>query len=90
MILDAGVLVAGSLEPLGEKALELVLHGGEDYALVVTSAEPITGFRQIGVCEEGEGVWLERGRSRERVAAAGWDHFRARNGARSEATSEPR
>jgi thiamine-monophosphate kinase len=60
---------------LGVSALELALHGGEDYALLGTFPEGRVpdGFVVIGSCGEGEGVWV-RGR---RVHAAGHDHFRA-------------
>ena len=57
--------------------LELILHGGEDYALVVASPEPIPGFWRVGSFEEGTGVVLRGVAGDERsVAARGFDHFR--------------
>ena len=63
---------------LGADPLELVLSGGEDYALVATlpkDAERL-GLTRIGRCEAGGGVEIE-GASGERTAVqpAGWDHF---------------
>jgi len=52
-------------------ALEHVLHGGEDYAIVATSPSPIAGFAEVGRVVEGAGVMLG-GRP---VAARGFDHF---------------
>jgi thiamine monophosphate kinase len=60
---------------LGVDPLELILHGGEDYALIVTCPSPIDGFRRIGVVEAGDGVWLARGATREPLAPRGYDHF---------------
>ena len=35
-------------------ALDLALHGGEDYALLASSRAPIEGFRRIGEVREGQ------------------------------------
>ena len=59
----------------GDGWLELALHGGEDYALVATSAEALPGFERVGVVEEGAGVWLASGERREVIAPRGFDHF---------------
>lgn len=75
IVLDAQALVSEALGPMGPKALPLALHGGEDYALVVTSPTPIEGFRQIGVVEPGIGVFLNDKGRREQVIITGWDHF---------------
>jgi thiamine-monophosphate kinase len=65
----------------GEKgALELALHGGEDYALVVACAEgqELEGFVNIGALREGEGLTLRDRDGRERaLEARGFDHFDA-------------
>ncbi|MEQ9325163.1 MAG: thiamine-phosphate kinase [Polyangiaceae bacterium] len=70
--------VARVAAALGADPLELVLSGGEDYALVATlpkDAERL-GLTRIGRCEAGGGVEIE-GASGERTAVqpAGWDHF---------------
>jgi thiamine-monophosphate kinase len=62
---------------LGESALDLALHGGEDYALVAASSDPIDGFRRIGEIADGHGVVL-RGPGGERpIEPRGFDHFAA-------------
>jgi thiamine-monophosphate kinase len=61
---------------LGLSPLELALHGGEDYAIVAASAEPVNEFRRIGEVREGQGVVLRGARGSERVIEArGFDHF---------------
>ena len=63
---------------LGESAVGLALHGGEDYALVAAAPGPIEGFRRIGEVTAGSGVFL-RGASGERpVEPRGFDHFEPR------------
>lgn len=54
-------------------ALEHVLFGGEDYALLVTAPHAIAGFVAIGVVERGAGLRL---RSGTKVPSEGFDHFR--------------
>jgi thiamine-monophosphate kinase len=69
---------------LGADPLDLALYGGEDYALVVASAEPIEGFVRIGELTEGAGLSQEEPRGRLRrvdgavslLVARGFDHFR--------------
>ena len=52
-------------------ALEHVLTGGEDHALVATiPGEPPEGCTVIGVVVVGEGVVVDG-----RPGAAGWEHF---------------
>jgi thiamine-monophosphate kinase len=60
---------------LGDDAIEQILFGGEDYALLVTSPEPMVGFRKVGFVERGSGVWLQRAGGREPLPSGGWDHF---------------
>jgi thiamine-monophosphate kinase len=61
---------------LGEGALELALHGGEDYALVATSDRPIPGFRRIGEVLAGSGLVLRRASDERALEPRGFDHFR--------------
>jgi len=57
--------------------IELVLHGGEDYALVVVSPEPIMGFWRAGTIVEGSGLVVRGPNGEERpVTSRGFDHFR--------------
>ncbi|MBN4050389.1 thiamine-phosphate kinase [Desulfobulbus sp. AH-315-M07] len=77
LVFDAEALVSADLavvaKRLGDDALSLVA-GGEDYALLVCGDEAPPGFRKIGECDVGEGVWLLRDGVRERWTA-GFDHF---------------
>jgi thiamine-monophosphate kinase len=69
-------LLAGAAEALGTSALELALHGGEDYALVATSREPVPGFRRIGDVQAGQGLRLRSASGEERaIEPLGFDHF---------------
>ncbi len=62
---------------LGVEPLDLVLRGGEDYALLVTSPTDLEGFCRIGRVEEGaSAVFLDRGpRGQQALADLGFDHF---------------
>lgn len=62
---------------LGQDVLELMLRGGEDYALLVTSkADAIPGFDRIGSVEAGMGVILQRmDKTRAPIEGRGFDHF---------------
>jgi thiamine monophosphate kinase len=58
--------------PLAQGARLDDLGFGEDYELLAAVADP-GRFREIGRCEEGEGVvLLHRG---EPVELGGWNHF---------------
>ena len=59
----------------GGERLDLVLHGGEDYALLVTSPTPIEGFTRIGSIEAGAGVVLANANGRTPVVSRAFDHF---------------
>ncbi len=65
---------------LGTSALQLALHGGEDYALVAASAHALAGFSRIGRFAErtaGEVVALEDSTGNARaIEPRGFDHFR--------------
>jgi thiamine-monophosphate kinase len=89
--LDAAALpVSSSLgrlaEAAGRDALELVLHGGEDYELLFTCAPdrvgdlPVEAVR-VGTIDRQPGLRLRRADgSVEPLAARGHDHFGARSG----------
>lgn len=73
--LDPVVLVTDALlEAAGSESVSLVLHGGEDYALLGTfrPGEVPDGFLVVGRCVEGDGVWVND----VRVDCRGHDHFR--------------
>jgi len=86
IVLDAQALLAR--EPAGfalaarrvsADPLELMLFGGEDYALLAASAGALRGFSRIGRVEPGRGVWLERADgTRARITRGGYDHLRSR------------
>ena len=78
-ILDCGGedLAKASLA-LGREALDLALHGGEDYALLAASAAPLMGFTRIGRCEawsDGARVLLVTEQGTQPLAPRGYDHF---------------
>ncbi|MEP7125530.1 MAG: AIR synthase-related protein, partial [Byssovorax sp.] len=83
VILDADAIVSPALREaaaeLGGDALELVLHGGEDYALLVAAPEGpgLPGFTRIGSIVSGSGaVQLRRGDGATlALVARGFDHF---------------
>jgi thiamine-monophosphate kinase len=62
-------------EALGVDALELALHGGEDYALVAASDVAIAGFTEIGRVRAGEGLRVAGASGERDLAADGFDHF---------------
>ena len=72
---SAGLRNVAELLSLDE--LDLMLDGGEDYALVVASDQPIEGFWHAGSFREGEGVMLVCSDGSEReLTPHGFDHFR--------------
>jgi thiamine-monophosphate kinase len=80
--LDAAAIRAigpGSALTLGRDPLALALHGGEDYALVVTAPRGVDlpGFVAIGACDDGPPgeVWIREDHASRRVEARGFDHF---------------
>ncbi len=81
-VLDAGAILAHAGDVLvraaaaiGADALELALHGGEDYALVVASDVAIEGFVRIGELRAGEGIALVTGSAERELIPRGFDHF---------------
>ena len=85
IVLDADkVLAAGGAElvetatALSLDALELALHGGDDYALVMAfppGALP-AGFRALGACHAGSGLFLRAvDGALSALEPRGYDHF---------------
>jgi thiamine-monophosphate kinase len=79
-VLDEGALLAdaeleSAASVLGASALDLALHGGEDYALVVASPVAVDGFRRIGEVTEGSGVALRGANGQRPIEPRGFDHF---------------
>jgi len=71
--------------PAKPVALDLALHGGEDYELLFTSSRRIpaalsgTTVTCIGRVTRGSGIVLvQPGGARQRLNAQGWEHFRKR------------
>lgn len=83
VILDAGAIVATALREvaaeLGDDALELALHGGEDYALLVAAPDGVglPGFTRMGSIVPGAGAVHLRRDDGAIVALVGrgFDHF---------------
>jgi thiamine-monophosphate kinase len=79
-ILDEGALLAdadlaGAADALGASPLDLALHGGEDYALVVASPVAVEGFRRIGEITQGRGLFLRGASGQRPIEPRGFDHF---------------
>jgi thiamine-monophosphate kinase len=72
---DALTMAAAAL---GADPLDLALYGGEDYAVLAASAEPIAGFRCIGEIAPGSGLILRSRGDDRRIDARGFDHFASR------------
>jgi thiamine-monophosphate kinase len=60
--------------PLAEGATVDDLSFGEDYELLAALPLEVSGYHEIGRCEEGGGVELRLGG--KLVELSGWDHFR--------------
>jgi thiamine-monophosphate kinase len=83
VILDAAAIVSSALREvaaeLGDDPLDLALHGGEDYALVVAAPDGVglPGFTRIGSVARGAGAVQLRREDGAIVAlvARGFDHF---------------
>jgi thiamine-monophosphate kinase len=80
-LLDQGALASeASLRDvalaLGEDPVDLALHGGEDYALLVASPVAIEGFRRVGEVRQGQGLVLRTPTGEAPVEPRGFDHFR--------------
>ncbi len=82
IVLDEGPLLAqpelvAAASALGVDAIDLALHGGEDYALVAASPAPIAGFRRIGEVRPGRGLVLRTPAGERPIEPLGFDHFSA-------------
>ncbi|MGC4079442.1 MAG: thiamine-phosphate kinase [Rubrivivax sp.] len=77
ILAHGGDALDGAAAAIGAEPLDLALHGGEDYALVVTSKAPVPGFTPIGVVEPSGGsmLVLVSDSGRTDLAPRGWDHF---------------
>ncbi len=77
LLSDGNLVEAAST--LSENALDLVLYGGEDYALIAASDCPIAGFRRVGEILEGRGVFLRDDAGEHALDLGGYDHFARRS-----------
>lgn len=85
VVLDAAAIVGPELREaaaeIGREAIDLALHGGEDYALVITlpAGEEIDGFTRVGeIVPRGDAPVVLRGADGAVTAleGRGFDHFR--------------
>ncbi|APS00055.1 thiamine-phosphate kinase [Pajaroellobacter abortibovis] len=67
--------LAQAAEALMADPLELALYGGEDYAIVAASSQPLTGFSCIGELQEGEGLYGKKQGKKLPLTVRGFDHF---------------
>jgi len=74
LLADAALVEAAAA--LGEAALNLALHGGEDYSLLASSACAIPGFRRVGEVRAGRGLVLRGAAGEAPLEPEGFDHFR--------------
>jgi thiamine-monophosphate kinase len=70
-LLAANARTIAAARALGVAPLDLMLYGGEDYALVTASDAPIAGFTRIGEMREGDGIFL----GATKIEPRGFDHF---------------
>lgn len=88
LVLDAQAILAhvahaksdlvAAASQVGREALDLALHGGEDYALLAASALPLPGFVRIGTIEPyttGARLLLATAQGTEPLEPRGFDHF---------------
>lgn len=78
LLAHGGAAISEAARELCEDPLELMLEGGEDYAVLIACPKERvpSGFRVVGECVEARGLWL-RGRAGEmrEIGARGFDHF---------------
>jgi thiamine-monophosphate kinase len=73
-----GVELAAAAGALGLDPLELALHGGDDYALLIALPPGALAppFRAVGSCTAGTGIHLQRADGAlDKVEPRGYDHF---------------
>jgi len=82
MQLDVGMFPGWQLlrEQLGaEKAMQVMLSGGEDYGLLFTAPSGIKGLDEVatcvGVCLKGSGVHVHYQGEKIKLKKSGYDHF---------------
>jgi thiamine-monophosphate kinase len=69
-------------KPSREVALDLALHGGDDYELLFTSAKKVpvkvdgVNVTRIGEVTSGRGIVLFKAGHRKKLVPQGWEHFR--------------
>lgn len=73
--LGADPVLEAAAGALGVSPIDLALYGGEDYAIVAASPEPIAGFRRIGRVAFGNGVAVRGVHGERAVEPRGFDHF---------------
>jgi thiamine-monophosphate kinase len=71
----AGDTLARAAEAVGRAPLELLLYGGEDYALVAAAALPLPGFTRVGEIRRGAGLSLRTAGKETDLVPRGYDHF---------------
>jgi len=76
LLTHGGDVLARAAAAVGEPPIDLVLGGGEDYALLCAASDPLRGFTRVGEVEVGAGVWLrDHDGKRRLVDGRGFDHF---------------
>jgi thiamine-monophosphate kinase len=79
LLARGGDSLAHAAEAVGATAFDLILAGGEDYALLAASAVPLEGFTQVGEVRDGHGVVVRDANSETALPdPPGFDHFAAR------------
>lgn len=76
LLAHGGPALALAAQALGKAAIDLVLEGGEDYALLAASEVAPAGFAPIGRVRVGAGVVLATASGERVLEAHGFDHFR--------------
>jgi thiamine-monophosphate kinase len=76
LLTHGGDALARAAETVGAPAFELILEGGEDYALIAASDVAIPGFTRVGEVREGRGVVVRDPHGEKPLEdARGFDHF---------------
>jgi thiamine-monophosphate kinase len=76
LLAHGGDALARAAEAVGAPAFELLLEGGEDYALIAASDVAIPGFTRVGAVREGRGVVVRDEHGEKPLEQPrGFDHF---------------
>jgi thiamine-monophosphate kinase len=79
LLARGGDALARAAEAVGAKAFDLVLEGGEDYALIAASDVALEGFTRVGEVREGSGVVVRDAQGVVPLGSPrGFDHFATR------------